>query len=86
VGVGWVISQESFMRDQNIFNNLKLRGSWGVIGNASVPSNISVLRVTQADYLTGMFGTPQLPYTGASITMVVPPTTYWEKVLELMLV
>jgi TonB-linked SusC/RagA family outer membrane protein len=79
VGAGWVISQESFMRDQNIFNNLKLRGSWGVIGNASVPENISVLRVTQADYLTGMFGTPQLPYTGASITMVVPPTTYWEK-------
>jgi TonB-linked SusC/RagA family outer membrane protein len=79
VGAGWVLSQESFMRDQNIFNNLKLRGSWGIIGNASVPSNISVLRVTQADYLTGMFGTPQLPYTGASITMVVPPTTYWEK-------
>lgn len=79
VGAGWVISQENFMRDQNIFNNLKLRGSWGIIGNASVPSNISVLRVTQADYLTAFFGTPQIPYTGASITMVVPPTTYWEK-------
>jgi TonB-linked SusC/RagA family outer membrane protein len=79
VGVGWVISQEGFMQNQNIFNNLKLRGSWGVIGNASVPSNISVLRVTQADYLTAYFGTPQVPYTGASITMVVPPTTYWEK-------
>lgn len=79
VGAGWVLSQENFMRDQNIFNNLKLRGSWGVIGNASVPSNISILRVTQADYLTAFFGTPQTRYTGASITSVVPPTTYWEK-------
>jgi TonB-linked SusC/RagA family outer membrane protein len=79
VGAGWVISQENFMKNQDIFNNLKLRGSWGVIGNASVPANTSVLRVTQADYLTAFYGTPQLPYTGASITMVVPPATYWEK-------
>ena len=79
VGAGWVISQENFMKDQDIFNNLKLRGSWGVIGNASVIANTSVLRVTQADYLTAFYGTPQLPYTGASITTVVPPATYWEK-------
>ncbi len=28
VGVGWVISEESFMENQGIFDNLKLRGSW----------------------------------------------------------
>ena len=77
VGVGWVITEESFMDDQEIFNNLKLRGSWGKIGNASVPTNISVLRVNQDPYLTAIFN-GQL-FTGASITTVVPPTTVWEK-------
>lgn len=77
VGAGWVISQESFMKNQKIFDNLKLRGSWGKIGNASVPSNISVLTVTQAPYLTAIYGNQ--PYTGASINSVVPPTTYWER-------
>jgi len=78
IGVGWVISEEAFMNGQNIFNNLKLKGSWGKIGNMSVPANLSVLKVTQ---------TPQLIYIGgngatapgASINTIVPPTTFWEK-------
>lgn len=78
VGVGWVISEEGFMQDQNIFNTLKIRGSWGKIGNASVPSNLSVLTVNQSDQLIAIFGEPQKTYTGASVTTIVPPTTYWE--------
>jgi TonB-linked SusC/RagA family outer membrane protein len=77
IGAGWVISEESFMKDQNIFSSLKLRGSWGKIGNASVPSNISVLRVTQKDNYAAIVG--GVPQTGASIDMVVPPTTVWER-------
>ncbi|MEI3798771.1 MULTISPECIES: TonB-dependent receptor [unclassified Chitinophaga] len=77
VGVGWIISEESFMKQQHFFDNLKLRGSWGQIGNASVTSNISILRVAQDPYLTAVFGGNV--YTGASINSVVPPTTYWEK-------
>jgi TonB-linked SusC/RagA family outer membrane protein len=78
VGVGWVITEEKFMANQSIFNNLKLRGSWGKIGNMSVPANLSVLKVTQ---------TPQFIYVGgngttapgANINTIVPPATYWEK-------
>jgi TonB-linked SusC/RagA family outer membrane protein len=77
VGVGWVISEENFMKQQHFFDNLKLRGSWGQIGNASVPSNISILRVAQDPYLTAILGGNV--YTGASINSVVPPTTFWEK-------
>lgn len=78
VGLGWVITEEKFMDDQSLFNSLKLRGSWGQIGNRSVPANLSVLKVTQ---------TPQFIYVGgngttapgANINTIVPPTTYWEK-------
>ncbi|MEI9909410.1 MAG: TonB-dependent receptor [Bacteroidota bacterium] len=78
IGAGWIITNEKFMGNQKIFDNLKLRGSWGKIGNMSVPANLSVLKVTQ---------TPQLIYVGgngttapgANINTIVPPATYWEK-------
>ncbi len=78
VGVGWVISQENFMKSVKFLDNLKLRGSWGKIGNMSVPANLSVLTVTQNAgfiYVGGDGSTA----TGASINTVVPPTTYWER-------
>lgn len=43
VGIGWVLSQESFLKDQKIFDFLKLRGSWGRIGNDNIESNLYVL-------------------------------------------
>jgi len=33
VGAGWVLTEEDFMKDQNLFSNLKLKGSWGILGN-----------------------------------------------------
>lgn len=40
VGVGWNISEESFMNEQKIFNNLKLRGSYGKVGNDNIGSSL----------------------------------------------
>jgi TonB-linked SusC/RagA family outer membrane protein len=77
VGVGWVISKEKFMEQQDLFDNLKLRGSWGRIGNMSVPANISVLRAAQTGELVYIGGNGS-PATGASINSVVTPTTEWE--------
>jgi TonB-linked SusC/RagA family outer membrane protein len=77
VGLGWVISEESFMQNQTIFDNLKLRGSWGKIGNSSVPANTSILRVSQPETFIYVGGNGEtLP--GASINSITPPTTVWE--------
>ncbi len=38
-GIGWVISNEGFMKNQALFNNLKLRGSWGRVGNDNIPTS-----------------------------------------------
>lgn len=35
---GWRISEEGFMKDLNIFDNLKLRASWGKLGNSAINS------------------------------------------------
>ncbi|SFA56109.1 TonB-linked outer membrane protein, SusC/RagA family [Pedobacter suwonensis] len=77
IGAGWVISNEDFMKDQKIFSNLKLRGSWGKVGNAGVPFNPSTETVDQTPSLVAIFG--GIPYTGASVRMLVPPTLFWER-------
>ncbi|WP_316734497.1 TonB-dependent receptor [Pedobacter aquatilis] len=77
IGAGWVISNEDFMKDQKIFSNLKLRGSWGKVGNAGVPFNPSTQTVDQSAALIAIFG--GIPYTGASIRTLVPPTLFWER-------
>ncbi|MDQ6813569.1 MAG: TonB-dependent receptor [Bacteroidota bacterium] len=40
IGVGWNIAKEAFMANQKTFDNLKLRGSWGKVGNDQIASNL----------------------------------------------
>lgn len=41
VGARWVISNEDFMKDVTLVNNLALRGSWGITGSQDFPSGAS---------------------------------------------
>ena len=40
IGLGWNIVNESFMKSQNIFSILKLRGSWGKVGNDQISTDV----------------------------------------------
>lgn len=40
IGLGWNIAKEAFMADQKTFDNLKLRASWGRVGNDQIASNL----------------------------------------------
>ncbi len=55
VGVGWNISEESFLHDQKIFDVLKLRGSWGRVGNDNIPTSLyfSIANTTKPYYFNG---------------------------------
>lgn len=37
VSAGWTLSQENFLKDSKVVNYLKLRGSYGITGNANIP-------------------------------------------------
>ncbi|MCF4100261.1 TonB-dependent receptor [Gillisia sp. M10.2A] len=39
IGAGWVLSAEPFMEDNGVFDFLKLRASWGELGNDKVSSS-----------------------------------------------
>ena len=43
VGLGWIVSKESFLVILEVVNLLKLRGSWGKLGNQNVPFNTKLL-------------------------------------------
>ncbi|PRY09680.1 TonB-linked SusC/RagA family outer membrane protein [Pontibacter ummariensis] len=80
VGLGWRVIEEEFMQDQTILDNLKLRASWGRLGNNNIPSSIFILPVsTDARYGSIFNG---VLYPGRNITQVVSPTLYWEVVEE----
>ncbi len=53
IGAGWVVSEESFMENIGVFDFLKLRASWGELGNANV--NSSTGGITSAE-VTAAFG------------------------------
>ncbi|WP_345329143.1 TonB-dependent receptor [Mucilaginibacter defluvii] len=79
IGAGWVVSNESFMKDQELFNTLKIKGSWGKVGNANVPRNPTIQEVTQIPQYAAIFGVDQQLYTGANIASFVPPTIVIER-------
>ncbi|MBQ9892013.1 MAG: TonB-dependent receptor [Bacteroidales bacterium] len=43
VGIGWVLSEEPFMKNVPAFEYLKLRASWGLLGNDNIPANSSAI-------------------------------------------
>lgn len=42
VSAGWIVTGEKFMQSQNIINFFKIRGSWGSIGDQTVPNNLYI--------------------------------------------
>ncbi|TVZ14080.1 SusC/RagA family TonB-linked outer membrane protein [Maribacter sp. MAR_2009_72] len=53
VGVGWVVSEESFLENSNIIDFLKLRASWGELGNANVAASTGGITSTEVDAAFG---------------------------------
>lgn len=47
VGLGWVISNESFFEDNNLFDFLKLRATWGRLANGSLGGSTGTRTVSQ---------------------------------------
>ncbi|SMP05680.1 SusC/RagA family TonB-linked outer membrane protein [Chryseobacterium profundimaris] len=80
VAVGWTVSNENFLKDSQIINELKLRGSWGQTGNQEVPNKItqasSSLTQGSGYYLYSNLNL----INGVSINRTVNPDLKWEVV------
>ncbi len=78
VGLGWVISNEDFMKDQHTFSLLKLRGGYGEVANNNVPFNVSE-PVATGGYYNIRNGATTTYFLGQSVTTITPPFIVAEK-------
>lgn len=56
VGAAWVLTQEDFMKNQHVFDYLKLRASWGRLGNDHVAASDGFASITTGKDASGVFG------------------------------
>lgn len=74
-GLGWVVSEENFLKDNSVINLLKLRGGWGRLGNQNVRLNI--LPFATGDVYNYAFG-GLTSSNGNTIDQVYDPNLSWE--------
>lgn len=79
--IAWRLSQENFLKDSRIINNLKLRASYGVTGNQGIPPYSSLARL-------GSGVNYNYPFDGVSnnlgfgISQVANPNLKWESTAQ----
>lgn len=79
VGLGWMVSNESFMKNVRSINMLKVRGSWGRVGNDRInPSEFVTLLSTG---LSAVFGNQVV--LGSTIAEIKDPNLKWETTEEI---
>lgn len=77
VGASWIISKEEFLKGNSVVSDLKLRGSYGEVGNNQV-LNAGVQNYFP--YLQGYeSGSSQLDEAGILIGSLVDPNIKWER-------
>jgi TonB-linked SusC/RagA family outer membrane protein len=77
LAVGWNIAQEPFMSGQRTFDRLKLRTSWGIVGNDKTQLYPS-FGVIQGN-LYSIVGPGESLNTGATLTSLANPNVRWEE-------
>jgi TonB-linked SusC/RagA family outer membrane protein len=73
VSVGWVLSDENFLKNSSFLNFLKLRASWGLTGNAEIGNSSYFSLYSVSNY-------PELP--GYIATQIPNPDLKWEKTAQ----
>ncbi len=80
VKAGWIISDEPFLSSVKAFNILKIRGSYGVTGNQSIPdSRFYTIMKNDAD---NRYSYQNLSGAGTKITNIGNPFLTWETTRE----
>ena len=74
IGVGWNVTEESFMKNVSWLNNLKLRGSYGRSGNFDIGNYTQVSNVGSNNYVFGGGIAP-----GRNTVTLGNPNLTWEK-------
>ena len=79
VGLGWLMSEEEWMKGIEWLDMLKLKGSWGTLGNQNLDRAYPAEPLLSNAY-SAVFGTPSAIYPGYQLAYLPNPNLRWEKV------
>lgn len=77
ISAAWRVSEEQFMKNQDVVSNLKLRAGWGAVGNQNIASDAYLTLIGSSDYV---FGSSPARYVGTSVSSVGNTELQWETV------
>lgn len=78
IGAGWLISEEKFMKGIDWVDMLKLKGSWGTLGNQNMGTAYPAEPLLTNAY-SAVFGTPSQIYPGYQLAFLPNSNLHWEK-------
>lgn len=76
--VGWIVSEESFFKSE-VISKLKLRASYGLVGNDQIGQRFLFLSTINTDGQSYMFGDQQKVYTGMDENQIGNQDVTWEE-------
>ncbi|HTM97400.1 MAG TPA: SusC/RagA family TonB-linked outer membrane protein, partial [Pedobacter sp.] len=85
VSAGWIVSEEAFMKNQNLINFLKIRGSFGYTGNADITGDGTQRFLFQDFYQAGtgyVFGNNAANLGGRRQARLANPNVTWETLAQ----
>jgi TonB-linked SusC/RagA family outer membrane protein len=80
LALGWRVSEENFMQRISWIDNLKLRASWGQVGNNKINNYIAYSTVTQDPVYNALFN-GQYAVNG-TVTNASNPAIKWERTVQ----
>jgi TonB-linked SusC/RagA family outer membrane protein len=79
LSAGWVVTKEDFMSSGSAISWFKLKGSWGQLGNQSLPANNPTLNISSLSESLGNYALDGNSIsTGAILSSVGNPNLKWE--------
>lgn len=78
-GGGWLMSEEAFMKEISWLDMLKLKGSWGTLGNQNLDTAYPAEPLLENAF-SAVFGKPAIIYPGYQLAYLPNPNLRWEKV------
>ncbi len=80
VALGWILKNEPFMESVKAISRLKIRASWGIIGNEKIPQTDRYSMVTYDQY--AIFGVIETLNPGATLGITSNRNLKWESTVQ----
>ncbi len=81
IGAAWVVSREGFMDSQSLLDLLKVRASYGKVGNDQIPTD-AFTQTVALNKAYAFNGSVTAATNGAQLNQIIDPNITWETTQE----